>query len=41
MAPMDREVAAAKLRALVEGTALARKKLGKRKAVTKRKRAGR
>jgi 5-methyltetrahydropteroyltriglutamate--homocysteine methyltransferase len=41
MAPMDREVAAAKLRALGEGAALARQKLGKGKAVTKRKRAGR
>jgi 5-methyltetrahydropteroyltriglutamate--homocysteine methyltransferase len=41
LAPMDREVAAAKLRALGEGAALARQKLGNRKAVTKRKRAGR
>jgi 5-methyltetrahydropteroyltriglutamate--homocysteine methyltransferase len=41
LAPMDREVAAAKLRALGEGAALARQKLGKGKAVTKRKRAGR
>jgi len=41
LAPMDREVAAAKLRALGEGAALAREKLGNRKAVTKRKRAGR
>jgi 5-methyltetrahydropteroyltriglutamate--homocysteine methyltransferase len=41
LAPMDREVAAAKLRALGEGAALARQKLGSRKAVTKRKRAGR
>ncbi len=31
MAPMDREVAVAKLRALAEGAALARKKLGKKK----------
>jgi 5-methyltetrahydropteroyltriglutamate--homocysteine methyltransferase len=30
LAPMDREVAAAKLRALGEGAALARKKLGKK-----------
>ena len=30
MAPMDRDVAAAKLRALGEGAALARKKLGKK-----------
>ena len=37
MAPMDRDVARAKLKALAEGTALALKK----KAVTKRKRAGR
>ena len=41
LAPMDRDVAAAKLRALGEGAALARQKLGKGKAVTKRKRAGR
>ena len=41
MAPMDREVAAAKLRALGEGAALARRQLGRKKAVTKRKRAGR
>jgi 5-methyltetrahydropteroyltriglutamate--homocysteine methyltransferase len=31
MAPMDRDVALAKLQALVAGTALARKKLGRRK----------
>ncbi|HEX7054766.1 MAG TPA: methionine synthase [Burkholderiales bacterium] len=31
MAPMDRDIALAKLRALVAGTALARKKLGKKK----------
>jgi 5-methyltetrahydropteroyltriglutamate--homocysteine methyltransferase len=41
LAPMDRDVAAAKLRALGEGAALARQKLGRGKAVTKRKRAGR
>jgi 5-methyltetrahydropteroyltriglutamate--homocysteine methyltransferase len=41
MAPMDREVAAAKLRALGEGAALARQQLGRKKPVTKRKRAGR
>jgi 5-methyltetrahydropteroyltriglutamate--homocysteine methyltransferase len=41
LAPMDREVAAAKLRALGEGAALARQKLGNRRAVTKGKRAGR
>jgi hypothetical protein len=31
MAPMDRDVAAAKLRALGEGAALARKQLAKKK----------
>src|SRR5581483_7005185 len=31
MAPMDREIATAKLRALAQGTALAKKKLGARK----------
>jgi 5-methyltetrahydropteroyltriglutamate--homocysteine methyltransferase len=41
MAPMDRDIALAKLNALAAGTALARKKLAGRKPVTKRKRAGR
>jgi hypothetical protein len=31
MAPMDRDIALAKLQALVAGTALARKKLGRKK----------
>jgi 5-methyltetrahydropteroyltriglutamate--homocysteine methyltransferase len=38
MAPMDRDIALAKLKALAAGTALARKKLAGRKPVTKRKR---
>jgi 5-methyltetrahydropteroyltriglutamate--homocysteine methyltransferase len=36
MAPMDRDIALAKLKALAEGAALARRKLGKTKAKKRR-----